>query len=60
MFILLFSVVCNHFMAYTYFAESIYDGSSFPARSCSSWKDFDDGHCDANDVVPMGYHTPSS
>lgn len=52
-------LVCNHFMAYTYFAESIYEANAFPARKCSSWADFDSGLCDANTVVPMGYYTPN-
>lgn len=52
-------VVCNHFMAYTYYAESIYNAAAFPARRCSSWSDFEGGACDANDVVPMGYYTPN-
>ncbi|KAK3932384.1 Lipase member I [Frankliniella fusca] len=53
-------LVCNHFMAYTYFAESIYNPEAFPAHSCASWADFDNGLCDDNDVIPMGYSTPNS
>lgn len=52
-------LVCNHFMAYTYYAESIYNPAAFPARLCSSWSDFEGGSCDVNDVVPMGYYTPN-
>lgn len=53
-------LVCNHFMAYTYFAESIYNPEAFPAHNCTSWTDFDNGLCDTNDVIPMGYSTPNS
>lgn len=52
-------LVCNHFMAYTYYAESIYNPAAFPARLCSSWADFEGGSCDVNEVVPMGYSTPN-
>ncbi|KAJ1529412.1 hypothetical protein ONE63_006192 [Megalurothrips usitatus] len=53
-------LVCNHYMAYTYFAESIYNADAFPARRCSSWSDFEKGLCDASDMVPMGFSTPNN
>ncbi|XP_076055979.1 uncharacterized protein LOC143034020 isoform X2 [Oratosquilla oratoria] len=56
--------VCDHEMAYTYFAESIiYDEveTLYLARPCSSWVEYNSGSCSCSEKAQyMGYNINSS
>jgi Lipase len=46
---------CSHFAAYRYWALSLLSEKLYPAKQCSSWKDFKSRKCDKNPTNFMGY-----
>ncbi|XP_046743815.1 phospholipase A1-like [Diprion similis] len=57
---LLIPEVCSHLRACFYYAESVRNETAFIGRACDSNSAFKEGSCDSNDVVVMGYATPTT
>ncbi|XP_015516102.1 phospholipase A1 VesT1.02 [Neodiprion lecontei] len=52
--------VCSHLRACFYYAESVRNETAFIGRACDSNSAFEEGSCDSNDTVVMGYATPTT
>ncbi|XP_078046327.1 lipase member H-like [Augochlora pura] len=51
---------CSHGRSEQYMAEAARYPDAFPSVKCNSWNSFEDGKCDRNVTIPMGYAAPCS
>ncbi|XP_014207069.1 pancreatic triacylglycerol lipase isoform X2 [Copidosoma floridanum] len=52
--------LCSHWRSWRYYAESVVHNEAFPALACNSLASFQQGLCDNNNIVHMGYAMPKN